>query len=157
GPFAEGETLQTTEGSPINGLVARFSDASPDAASRVYTVSIDWNDGETSATTLTPASGTGNYTINAGHTYTTSGTYQPTITVSDQDGILVSAQGQVVVLDAALSATGLNVVATPGTPFTGAVATFTDADPNAVAGLFTATINWGDGQVSQGTVTGSAG
>jgi hypothetical protein len=33
------------------------------------------------------------------------------------------------------------------------VATFTDADPNAVAGDFTAVIHWGDGQTPAGTVT----
>ena len=33
------------------------------------------------------------------------------------------------------------------------VATFTDANPSATAGDFTATINWGDGNTSTGTVT----
>ena len=31
------------------------------------------------------------------------------------------------------------------------VATFTDANPSATAGDFTATINWGDGTTSSGT------
>jgi hypothetical protein len=35
------------------------------------------------------------------------------------------------------------------------LATFTDADPNATAANFTATIAWGDGTTSPGTVTGS--
>ena len=33
------------------------------------------------------------------------------------------------------------------------VATFTDANPSATAGDFTATINWGDGTSSSGTIT----
>jgi hypothetical protein len=43
-----------------------------------------------------------------------------------------------------------------GTAFTGVVATFSDADPNANAKDFTATINWGDGHLTNGTVTANA-
>lgn len=41
--------------------------------------------------------------------------------------------------------------------FSGVVATFTDANPLAPAGSFAATIHWGDGRVSTGTVVGSDG
>jgi hypothetical protein len=39
-----------------------------------------------------------------------------------------------------------------GRPFTGVVATFSDADPNANAKDYTATINWGDGHLTNGTI-----
>jgi uncharacterized delta-60 repeat protein len=55
--------------------------------------------------------------------------------------------------DFPLTATGTAVTATAGAPFTGVVATFTDADPNGTAGQFTATITWGDGTTSAGTIT----
>jgi len=58
---------------------------------------------------------------------------------------------------APLSATGVNVSATAGSPFSGAVATLSDGDPTAVASDFTATITWGDGASSAGTVTGGPG
>jgi hypothetical protein len=48
------------------------------------------------------------------------------------------------------------VTPTVNTPFTGVVATFSDADPNANAKDFTATINWGDGHFSNGTITRNA-
>jgi hypothetical protein len=48
------------------------------------------------------------------------------------------------------------VNATLNTPITGAVASFTDADPNANARDYTATINWGDGHFSIGTITKNA-
>jgi hypothetical protein len=41
---------------------------------------------------------------------------------------------------------------TVGVPFTGVVATFSDADPNGNARDYTATINWGDGHFSNGTI-----
>jgi sugar lactone lactonase YvrE len=56
-----------------------------------------------------------------------------------------------------LSGTGINITATEGAPFTGTVATFTDTNTAAAAGDFTATIRWGDGSSSAGTITGSAG
>jgi hypothetical protein len=40
-----------------------------------------------------------------------------------------------------------------GVPFTGVVATFNDQDPAANAKDFTATINWGDGHLTNGTIT----
>jgi uncharacterized protein (TIGR03118 family) len=52
-----------------------------------------------------------------------------------------------------------DVSATEGTPFSGAVATFSDLDPNSVASDYTATINWGDGHQTPGTIAsnGSGG
>jgi hypothetical protein len=44
------------------------------------------------------------------------------------------------------------VHATAGQSFTGVAANFSDADPNASAKDFTATINWGDGHSSNGTI-----
>jgi hypothetical protein len=44
-----------------------------------------------------------------------------------------------------------------GSSFTATVADFTDADTLIPAGDFTASINWGDGNTSAGTITGSAG
>lgn len=44
-----------------------------------------------------------------------------------------------------------------GTAFTASVATFTDSDPNYQPSQFTATITWGDGSTSAGTVSGSGG
>src|SRR5262249_14703212 len=48
--------------------------------------------------------------------------------------------------------TGLTVNASEGSSFSGLVATFTDADSQAVASNFTATIDWG-GTTSAGTIT----
>src|SRR5204862_3247077 len=63
----------------------------------------------------------------------------------------------VTIFDAPLSPNGKNITATEGTPFTKVVASFTDADPSAVASYFTATIDWGDNTAtSAGTVSANA-
>lgn len=56
-----------------------------------------------------------------------------------------------------ITAQGVDVNATEGQSFTGAVATFNDPDTNATAAEYTATINWGDGSPTEaGVVSGGA-
>jgi hypothetical protein len=50
----------------------------------------------------------------------------------------------------------VSVTPSVGVPFTGTVATFSDSDPNGNANDYTATINWGDGRFSLGTITKNA-
>ena len=54
--------------------------------------------------------------------------------------------------DAPLKAVGASVVAVEGQPFQGRVATFLDASPFDSASSYMATIDWGDGVTSAGTV-----
>jgi uncharacterized delta-60 repeat protein len=54
--------------------------------------------------------------------------------------------------DPAPVVTGLSGTVVAETPFDGAVASFTDPDPAGTADDYTATIDWGDGQSSAGTI-----
>jgi hypothetical protein len=56
---------------------------------------------------------------------------------------------------APLTAAGQNFAATAGAPFSGAVATFTNADPFGNAASYIASINWGDDDTSAGVVSGA--
>jgi hypothetical protein len=67
----------------------------------------------------------------------------------------VAAPGTLTVTPAPLSATGRSISATAGTAFSGAVATFRNADPFGGASSYVAVIYWGDGTASSGVVTGS--
>jgi hypothetical protein len=58
---------------------------------------------------------------------------------------------------AAIVASGVNISTTVGTAFSGTVATFTTADTLDGPGVFQATITWGDGSTTTGTVTGGNG
>jgi hypothetical protein len=75
-------------------------------------------------------------------------TYAEPVPVANGFPIVSGAQGA---LNAPTIAT-----ATAGVPFTGAVATFNDQDPAAVATDYTATINWGDGHLTNGIITKNA-
>jgi len=59
--------------------------------------------------------------------------------------------------DPSITATGTPVSATEAAAFSGQVATFTDPDTSATASEYTATIEWGDGTSTAGTVSGSGG
>jgi hypothetical protein len=60
------------------------------------------------------------------------------------------------VTDAPLTPLRIPVRVIAGAPFSGAVASFTDANPSGVIGDFSAKINWGDGAVSSGTISTAA-
>jgi hypothetical protein len=66
------------------------------------------------------------------------------------DKLVVASKANVA--DAPLGAAGLTLSATEGSTFAGTVATFTDANPAGVAADYSATIVWGDGITSQGTI-----
>ena len=59
--------------------------------------------------------------------------------------------------DEPITATGTSFSPTEGTSFSGDVASFSNSDLNATAGEYTATIDWGDGESSSGTITGPTG
>ncbi|MGW1169157.1 hypothetical protein [Streptomyces sp. NPDC002550] len=156
-----GVPVSAVEGSPFSGPVARFTDSDPNATPAQYTATIDWGDatGVTSGTVV--KTGTGAFTINGTHTYAEEGTYHvlATLTNAAQPGFIATIGTDATVSDAPLTAVGIRFRERTGVPFTATVATFTDADPNAVAADFTAAIDWGDGTTSGGTVTanGSGG
>jgi hypothetical protein len=74
------------------------------------------------------------------------------------DGAHAAAANTVTVADAPLQAALVPIQAIEGIPFTSTVATFTDANPNAPAADFTASILWGDGTAaSEGTILADGG
>jgi hypothetical protein len=62
-----------------------------------------------------------------------------------------------IVTEQSITATGTNVSATEGALFTGQVASFTDPTITATAAEYTASITWGDGHTSTGSVSGPIG
>jgi PKD repeat protein len=68
------------------------------------------------------------------------------------NGATATAPSQAHVSDAALTGSPSPITAVVGVPFAGPVASFSDPNPFAVAGDFTATITWGDGVTSAGTI-----
>jgi hypothetical protein len=110
------------------------------------TATIDWGDGSPSSTTPVSAG-----IVHGTHTYADEGSFPITVLVHDLDGAVTIA-GTANVADAALSAAPSSLTVAKKTLFTRTVATFTDANPAADGPEFSASIRWGDGLVSTGTV-----
>ncbi|HET6880016.1 MAG TPA: DUF4214 domain-containing protein, partial [Pirellulales bacterium] len=154
-----GMTLAATEGTAFTGPVASFSNtgyASNPASD--FTATIDWGDGTTDTGTV--SGGAGSYTVSGTHTYNSENTYTPVVTLTDSDGTAgATASSSMTVADAdVLNGTGMTSAATEGTAFTGAVAAFSNTGYAAnPATDFDATIDWGDGTIDTGTVSGKGG
>ena len=91
------------------------------------------------------------------HVYAEDGTDTVSVTINDVGGSTTTDTGSTTVADAPLTAAGTTLNSTEGATLAAMVATFTDANPNAPLSDFTATVNWGDGTNSIGTVTENAG
>jgi hypothetical protein len=144
------------EGATLNKAVASFTDANASAAASDFTASIVWGDLTTTAGTAT-ANASGGFDVSGTHSYADEGTYTFTVNVTDVGGSAASATAVAHITDAALSASGRTITPQEGATFSGAVASFTDANGGATAGDFTASIVWGDGATTTGTVTTNAG
>jgi hypothetical protein len=150
--------ISATEGTPFNGTVATFSDADTSRTAASFTATINWGDGTTTAGTVTGGSGT--FTVTGQHTYADEGAFTTTVTVTEvsPSGATASSSASAAVAEGdSLSGTPVAISAQQGVPFTGTVATFTDTNTANVPGDFTATINWGDGNTTAGTVAGGGG
>jgi hypothetical protein len=152
---------------PISTVVATFTDADPEGKVSDFSASIDWGDGSpiTSGTVSTRSDG--GFEVSGSHTYAglpMSTTFPIRVTINDVGGASASANSTVAVTvvsqpDAPLSAVGTifreTARADSAAAVSGAVATFTDADPTGKPSEFTAMIDWGDGQSGPGSVTSS--
>jgi hypothetical protein len=156
-----GAPITAVEGTQFSGPVGRFQDpGSPDPPSD-FTVTIDWGDGTSSAGAITGPDSSGFYQVTGMHTYTDELSGQYSITVNEPGvGFLDfgPASSNVTVSDIdSFTATPATINATDGTSFSGTVATFSDANTSVDPSTLQATIDWGDGQSSSGTVSGSNG
>ena len=158
------------EGKALSYLVAAFADQDPFAKPTGFVASINWGDGSPSAVGTIGADGFGNFNVSATHTYATDGSFSVTttvtdtgasdplfvggipVTVSDVGGGTFTTTTSVMVNDAVLRASVTNVSAVEGQTFNGVVATFNDDNPFPTPTDFTATIDWGDGSTSPGTI-----
>jgi hypothetical protein len=145
-------TIASTEGLSFTGVVANFTDANPGGTVADFTATITWGDGATTAGTVSP-NGVGGFQVTGTHTYAEEGTDSITVAIADVGGSTATANSTANVADATLTAASATAAATEGASFTGVVANFTDANPGGTVADFTATITWGDGATTAGTVS----
>jgi large repetitive protein len=170
---AQGVPISGSKGVPLNPatgsdvLVATFTDAGTPGPASDYTASINWGDGSTpTADTRITSQGTPNgvvYSVYGNHTYTTTGTFSvvTTITKTASGSTAIASSTATIALlapstNSVTNLTGLAISAKQDVQTTADVATFTDSDASAVPSDFTATIDWGDGTSTAGTITEDA-
>ncbi|MGH7137499.1 MAG: TIGR03118 family protein, partial [Pirellulales bacterium] len=155
GVSATGLTFAPTEGATFSGAVATFTDGDGNTSTLPYHATIVWGDGATSAATVSFT--TGEFTVSGSHAYADEATKSVSVTVNDMDGTSATAISTAKIADAPLSGTATAIADTLGALFDGTVATFTDGNPQGSATDFTATVDWGDGNTTAGTVTAGTG
>jgi hypothetical protein len=147
-PFTvSGQSISAAEGQVFTGTVATISDTDPNASTSEYVADVAWGDG-----TQTQASISG-WSVIGSHTYAEEGVFAVTVSVTDrsQDHTVLDEPGwTATVADASLAAQGKTINTT--NPFNGTIATFTDADPGGTVTDYAATVDWGDGTTSPGTI-----
>jgi ELWxxDGT repeat protein len=142
--------VTATEGEAFTGTVATFTDPAGAQPVGTYNAQVDWGDG--SSSTGTVASTPQGLVIAGSHTYAEEGTYTVTVSIAKGGGLPNQVTATMKVADAPIWAGREFLRTTEGKAFTGTVATITDGNPLGKAGDFTATIKWGDGTTSTGTV-----
>ncbi|MEH2564263.1 beta strand repeat-containing protein [Bradyrhizobium sp. AZCC 2289] len=138
-------------------VVASFLDGNLADLPGGFTAIINWGDGTTSAGSIVGSNGA--FSIEGGHSYADEGSFTVTATTRISDNASVTSSGPVAVAEHdVLAGQGTTLTAVSGQPLANAtVATFTDTDTAALASDFLATIDWGDGTTSAGTIAGSNG
>jgi len=170
---AIGQNVSAVSGQSVTATVATFTDSNTSAVASDFTATIHWGDGSSSVGTVT-ADPNGGFDVTGTHTYISTsdwpgwggdfgfhhgfgnGNFVITVDIVDtktQDQGTADSLASVSPTALNLTVTTQNIAATSGTQFSGAVANFTSTDTTATASTFTATIDWGDGTSSLGTVT----
>ena len=124
-------------GVPFTGTVATLTDLPSGDTASDFDVKINWGDGTTSAGTLQTTTA-GKFDVRGSHTWATTGTKSVTATVTERG----SASGQ-----------GQTLKITSNTNFSGTVAQLQLPIPGSSPSDYVATIDWGDGATSTGTLT----
>ncbi len=153
-PLSNGALSATglVEGAAFSGALGSFQDGNPLATPSDFTANIDWGDGGTSLAVITQGS-SGQFNLNANHTYADEGSYSVTVVVHDAGGSTINIGGTLAVADAPLGGNGLTIDAVAGALFNGQVANLSDGNPSGSASDFLASIDWGDGSNTLGTIT----
>jgi hypothetical protein len=152
----------TVEGQvlPATTQIATFSDPGyPTNSASDFNALINWGDGSPATAGTVVALGGGNFGVQGGHTYKEEGPYNVAVMVNDDapGTASITITGSVDILNAPLIGSAVAIHGTEGAPLTNVdVATFVDTDPLGDPNDLVATINWGDGFVTAGTVVQDA-
>ncbi len=151
-PSVSGVLAAGTEGQPFSGQVAAFTDSDSSLVAGDFTAAVLWPDGTSTSGNVVGSNGS--FTVlGNGETFAQQGSFPIEITVTDTvHSVSMTTTTTAVVTPAPLAGSSVTLTSVEGTPISGPVASFVDGDPILTAASFTATITWGDGHTSVGTV-----
>jgi hypothetical protein len=137
------------EGLAFNGVVAKVLNPGINEPASSYSALISWGDGSALTTATLSGPTGGPFTVSASHTYAEEGPFSITVAVTNTPlGVTGGGSTPILVTDRAPAVTVVPITPHAGTPFSGAVATFTDPGGAEVATKYSGSINWGDGSTT---------
>jgi Tol biopolymer transport system component len=151
-------SIQAMVGQAFSGTVATFTDAAPSGNIADFTPTITWDDGTTSTgAVVADAQVAGQFDVMGTHTFLAAGSLTIAVAIADVGGAHadVSSPAAVAGLPATenLQLTGVSVSGFEYTPLVDVVIGTLSGGNGQSASAFTATIDWGDGTMSAGTVS----
>jgi len=125
----------------------------------LFTRTVNWGDGTVLTGTQVKINPVGaaslrRFQLVAGHDYTTAGQFPVVINISDPGGAQLALTGTAYISASPIAISGVELYRTGGIIQNKMVAAFTDGGAASTASDYTATIDWGDGTVSSGTIKG---
>lgn len=146
--------ISPTEGATFSGNVATFSGGATNGATSDFAAKIVWGDGDTTSGSLS-GSASGGFTVSGSHTYAEEGDAVPlAVVVTDLFGNPSTFTSSITVADAKLHlAAGASISPSGGAVSSLVVATLTDDGGLEPAGNYAASIDWGDGATTAGSIS----
>ncbi|MGN6367671.1 MAG: beta strand repeat-containing protein [Phycisphaerae bacterium] len=149
------QAITVVEGNSTGAVpLAYFTDSTNSLPASAYTATVNWGDGsaaQTAAVSFDASIQT--FTVKGTHTYPSPGIYHPTITITSSAGISSDTINETAIVSAIpIVGTGKTLSGTEGQTVSTNVASFTTTRTAAAAADYTASINWGDGKTTTGTV-----
>jgi len=134
-------------------FVAFFTTPNLLAVATDFAAVVDYGDGTTENAVITASPQPGSFQVGTSKLYDKAGTYPINVVLTSPGGSQIQTSGSVTVTAAPISVAPVAIVGQSKTQISGlTVATFTSANPKALASAYSATISWGDGTTSVGTV-----
>ena len=117
-----------------------------------YTATIDWGDGSTTAGTISYDTTNDTFDVSGNHTYAEAGFYPVATTIVHDTAPGVTVDTSADIEDAPISLVAQGTGGVAGVSPATLTALLSDANPDATAGDYTATITWGDGSTTSASV-----
>lgn len=152
-------SLTATEGVATgNVVVGTFTDTASGFSLSDYSADINWGDGTSSTGTVSYDATSKFYSVSGNHTYIEDGNEQITITVHRTGSPDLIFNAAATVVEPSLTGTGTTLSGNEFAALTNVtVASFTHGNNSEDPSTFTASIDWGDGTSSTGTVSLAGG